>query len=152
MSVTIIRITDDAGRIAAPDWLGRAEAVHRQLRPQIEAGYVAHVGRVIAGGMEMSVAAAAERVVGVAMFRLLELTVAGRELWVADLVTDEGERSHGVGHALLEHLAQLGRERGCGSVTLESGVQRARAHRFYFREGFHVSSFHFSKPIVPGRG
>jgi GNAT superfamily N-acetyltransferase len=149
MSTAIVRITSDHGSIAAPEWLARAEAVHRQLRPLLEADYVAHLERVIAGGMEMSVAVTAGRVVGVALFRLLELTVAGRELWVADLVTDESERSRGVGRALLGHLEQLGRDRGCASITLESGVQRARAHRFYFREGFHVSSFHFSKPLEP---
>jgi ribosomal protein S18 acetylase RimI-like enzyme len=150
MDISIIRITDDDRRVVVADWLARAEAVHRQLRPQLEPDYPAHLGRVIAAGLEMSVAVVAGRVAGLAMFRTLELTVAGREMYVADLVTDESQRSRGVGRALLLHLEELGHERGCRSVTLESGVHRARAHRFYFREGFHVSSFHFTKAIESG--
>jgi predicted amino acid racemase len=33
----------------------------------------------------------------------------------------------------------------CEVMALDSGVQRQRAHRFYFREGMHVSSFCFRK-------
>ncbi|MBD0336919.1 MAG: GNAT family N-acetyltransferase, partial [Cyanobacteria bacterium Co-bin13] len=30
---------------------------------------------------------------------------------------------------------------------LDSGVHRAEAHRFYFREGLVITSFHFAKPL-----
>ena len=36
---------------------------------------------------------------------------------------------------------------GCSALTLDSGVQRQRAHHFYFREGMHIASFSFKKAL-----
>ena len=83
--------------------------------------------------------------VGVAVFRYFENTHVGHKFYVDDLVTDEGFRSSGVGHALLVFLEQLARSRGCNSIELDSGTQRTRAHKFYFREGFVIPSFSFRK-------
>jgi GNAT superfamily N-acetyltransferase len=68
-------------------------------------------------------------------------------MYVDDLVTDETKRSTGVGHALMEHLQAIARERGCTTYTLDSGTQRQQAHKFYFREGMVVQAFHFTKPM-----
>jgi hypothetical protein len=32
-------------------------------------------------------------------------------------------------------------------MHLDSGVQRTRAHHFYFRQGLSISSFHFGKKL-----
>ena len=32
---------------------------------------------------------------------------------------------------------------GCAQLHLDSGVQREKAHRFYFREGMGVNAYHF---------
>jgi hypothetical protein len=47
----------------------------------------------------------------------------------------------------MEHLQELARAAGCEAYTLDSGTQRTQAHKFYFREGMVVSSFHFRKPL-----
>ena len=39
------------------------------------------------------------------------------------------------------------RERGCDYLALDSGTQRQQAHKFYFREGMTITSFHFDKKI-----
>jgi GNAT superfamily N-acetyltransferase len=66
-------------------------------------------------------------------------------MYVDDLVTDETRRSTGVGHALMEHLQDIARAAGCEQYTLDSGTHRQQAHKFYFREGMVISSFHFKK-------
>lgn len=141
----IVQITGKSGRVMEPEWLAAAEAVHRQLRPQLPAGYAAKMQRVIRDGGEMCVAVKGEKVVGVAVYREFENTHAGRRFYVDDLVTAESERSCGVGRALMTYLQQVARERGCPGLDLESGTQRTRAHRFYFREGFFITSFSFRK-------
>jgi GNAT superfamily N-acetyltransferase len=141
----IIRVTDDNHRVLEPDWLRRAEAVHRQLRPKLAADYSGKMQAIFATGGEMCIAVREGRVVGVAVFRWFENTHAGRKFYVDDLVTDEAARSSGVGHALLAFLEKLARSRGCSGLELDSGTHRHRAHRFYFREGFHISSFAFRK-------
>jgi GNAT superfamily N-acetyltransferase len=103
------------------------------------------MGRVFVKGAEMCVAVLGQRVVGVAVFRQFENTHVGRRFYIDDLVTDESQRSAGVGKLLIEYLQKVARDRGCPGLELESGTHRARAHRFYFREGFFISSFSFRK-------
>jgi GNAT superfamily N-acetyltransferase len=55
----------------------------------------------------------------------------GRHLFVYDLVTREARRSEGHGAAMMEFLDEWARERDCESITLESGLWREDAHRFY---------------------
>ena len=100
----IIRITDDKRQLIEPQWLARAESVHRQLRPQLAPDYVGKMLAVFASGGEMCVVARDERVVGIAVFRYFENTHVGHKFYVDDLVTDENSRSGGVGHAMLTFL------------------------------------------------
>jgi GNAT superfamily N-acetyltransferase len=143
----IVHITDDAGRVIEQGWLNRAEGVHRQLRTALLADYEGKMKRVFAGGARMCVATEGDAVRGVAVYRINENTFEGPHLYVDDLVTDERQRSRGVGRALMEHLQSLARAARCEAVTLDSGTQRAQAHKFYFREGMVVTSFHFRKSL-----
>lgn len=128
-----------------PQWLARAQPVHRQLRPHLPPEYAEKMEKVFSEGGEMCVAADGEQVAGVAVFRLFENTHVGRRFYVDDLVTDEKRRSSGVGKALLDWLEAEARRRGCPGLDLESGTHRTDAHRFYFREGFVIPSFSFRK-------
>src|SRR6266705_2583216 len=143
----IVEVTDESGVIAAPDWLKKAEAVHRQLRTALPPEYEAKMKRVFAGGARMCVAADGADVAGMAVYRMYENTFYGKQLYVDDLVTDEARRSSGVGRTLLGYLEQKARAAGFDSLTLDSGTQRLQAHKFYFREGMAVTSFHFMKKL-----
>ncbi len=83
----------------------------------------------------------------VAGFRILEMLADGRLLYVDDLVTNASERSRGYGSALLDWLVEYAKSQACSSVQLDSGVQRAGAHRFYFRKGMEISAFHFNLSV-----
>ena len=83
-------------------------------------------------------------VVACAGYRFLNLLHRGKVLYVDDLVTDERARSAGHGHALMEWLLAEARSAGCDELQLDSGTHRHDAHRFYFREGMHISCYHFS--------
>jgi GNAT superfamily N-acetyltransferase len=147
MSIRIVDINDANGNVVEPAWLAAAEAVHRQLRPHLPEDYAAKMQRVFDGGARMSVAVRDGRVVGVAVHRMHENTVDGVQMYVDDLVSDAEQRSQGIGNALMEHLQRLAREAGCAKFNLDSGTQRQQAHKFYFREGMVVTSFHFAKPL-----
>lgn len=143
----IIDVNDACGRVIEPEWLARAESVHRQLRPQLPRDYAGKMQRVFDGGARLCVAARGDAVVGVAVHRIHENTFDGMQMYVDDLVTDESGRSQGVGRALLMHLQELARRAGCAKFNLDSGTQRTQAHKFYFREGLVVNSFHFGKAL-----
>lgn len=57
------------------------------------------------------------------------------EAWIPDLIVTEGSRGLGAGRALLLRGFELARERGCWSVTLESGYHRKVAHQLYHSAG-----------------
>jgi GNAT superfamily N-acetyltransferase len=126
-------------------------ATHRvmaQLRPHLsEDQYVAQVARQRAERYQI-VALVEDGVVrAVAGFRLATALAHGDHVYVDDLVSDEAQRSHGHGGALLDWIARYARERGCTNLRLDSGVQRHGAHRFYLRERMDIVCYHFRKAL-----
>ncbi|MGE7090561.1 GNAT family N-acetyltransferase [Lysinibacillus sp. NPDC048646] len=72
-----------------------------------------------------------------------------RHIFVYDLVTDETYRSCGYGEKLLTAIQQLGKENGAHYISLESGIQRSDAHRFYEeRLGYEKWCYSFRKSLL----
>lgn len=71
----------------------------------------------------------------------------GKHIYVDDLVTAARHRSKGAGAAMIAWLEDHARKLGCEQIHLGSGVQRFAAHRFYLREGFAITSHHFSMTV-----
>ena len=145
--MNVVTVSGDNGEIADAQLLAAAERVHLQLRPHLAGNYVPRMREVIGAGAEMAVAHVGGKVLGVAVYRMVERTFSGREMYCDDLVTDEQQRSTGVGHALMEHMRAVCAKRGADAFTLDSGVQRDQAHKFYFREGMTITSFHFTQVL-----
>ena len=78
-------------------------------------------------------------------YRIATNLVSGKHLYVDDLVTADAWQSHGYGRLLNKYLVEKARNEGCGSIQLDSGVHRGDAHRFYFRERYRITSFHFGR-------
>lgn len=119
--------------------------VMRQLRAHLAEGdYIRRVRSLShTQGFRLAYLTAGGAVRAVAGYRYMDMLDCGRLLYVDDLVTDEGERSHGYGAVLLTWLKDEARNQGCAELQLISRVTRQRAHRFYFREGLRIECFHF---------
>jgi GNAT superfamily N-acetyltransferase len=105
---------------------------------------VTRVAGMRAGGFRLVwTADEAGEPVAVAGFRTYETLYAGLKLYVDDLVTTQARRGKGDGTVLMNWLVAEAGRLGCSELDLDSGVQRAGAHAFYFARGMHVSSFHF---------
>ena len=130
-----------------PD-IARCFPVMRQLRPHlVETEFVARVRRMQNEGFLLAFIEEQNAVRAVAGYRYQDKLFSGKNLYVDDLVTDSTQRSRGHGRALLAWLMAQARAHGCDNFELDSGVQRVEAHRFYFRERMHISSFHFVVPL-----
>jgi GNAT superfamily N-acetyltransferase len=140
----IVEVFATGAQIAGSEWLMRAEAVHRQLRPHLPADYAAKMARVLKDA-HMVLAVEDDAVQGLAVYRWHENTSDGLKFYIDDLVTDSVRRSEGVGHFLIAHLEEVARKLGASGLTLDSGTQRTQAHKFYFREGFVIPAFNFKK-------
>lgn len=144
----IIDLVDDSASRIDSVWLDKAEALHRQLRPDLPAAYAVRLGQIVANGGRMTLVVEGQDVVAISLWRVIENTYEGRRLYVDDLVTESQRRSRGHGSLLLEWLENRARLLGCSVLALDSGVQRSRAHRFYFREGMHISAYSFRKALT----
>lgn len=126
--------------------------VYRQLRPDVvEDQFLATVHRMHATGFQMAMRMHEDRVMAVAGFRIIENFHTGRILYVDDLVTDEKARSAGHGKALLNWLMDYAKDHRCLAFELDSGTHRHGAHKFYLREGMHISDFHFALSLKSGK-
>ena len=139
METKLVLAHDDAAR-------ARCWRVLRQLRPHLDEGRFLEQARrqTAQAGWRLLYAERGGEVVGCAGFRVSEWLAWGRALYVDDLVTDEGERSRGVGRALMGWLVEHARAEGCAQLHLDSGVQRFDAHRFYLLQRMHISAHHFA--------
>lgn len=142
-TAALVSMDDPAARRTL---LLEGEALHRQLRPALDADYPAQLERMFAEGARLVQLIDEGEVRAIGLWRVFETTYCGRRLEIEDLVSSEAHRSRGYGAALLRWFDARAVEFGCPSTTLHSAVHRDRAHRFYFREGFHIMGFHFSRP------
>ncbi|MBT8084311.1 MAG: GNAT family N-acetyltransferase [Woeseia sp.] len=119
-----------------------------ELRPTIErTTFVTRVRAMEKEGYRLASIAEDGHIVAVAGFRYMHTLFGGDTLYVDDLITLPAERSRGYGAALIKWLRDEAVRRGCKMLHLDSGIQRARAHRFYFETGFHVNCFHFAQAL-----
>jgi len=80
-------------------------------------------------------------------YRITENLVHGKFLYVDDLVSDQAERSRGYGAKLLDKLKEEGRALGCKKLVLDTGLDNALAHRFYYRQGLLAQALRFNIPL-----
>lgn len=124
--------------------------VMHELRPHLKdaAELVTRVKRQHKEGYVLVYAADGNGVPAACMgFRRQERLVHGKVIYVDDLVTSATGRSRGYGKALLDWLEDLAKAEDFKAIDLDSGTQRVDAHRFYLRERFIISSFHFLKRL-----
>lgn len=122
--------------------------VMSELRPLlIREEFLATIRTLQEGGYQLLFLEADSEVVALAGFRLAMNLFMGKHLYVDDLVTADKHRSKGYGDTLINWLRDLALQENCTYFHLDSGTHREQAHKFYFRQGFTITSFHFSEKL-----
>lgn len=127
--------------------ISACEPLHIQLRPDVEQPYTKHLEAILAEGARLAIGRIDGEICCLALYRIFKTTLGGPRLYVDDLVTDSRLRGKKYGELLLQWVENEAQSEGCSMATLESGVQRAEAHRFYFRSGYAITAFSFEKTI-----
>ena len=137
------------GLADTPEQVGRCSSVMRELRPHIKAiDFAARVLQQQTEGYHLAFLELDGVVRSVAGFRIFNLLFSGRTLYIDDLVTHDSDRSRGFGAALFDWLVEYAKKEGCAHLTLDSGVQRFAAHRFYLKRGMDITSHHFDLKLT----
>jgi GNAT superfamily N-acetyltransferase len=128
--------------------------IYRQLRshlPADQGAYVKQIREICRTGPARIIIAISndekKEILGLALYRVTRNVNYSTHIYCDDLVTNENKRSSGVGRSLINYMKNEGEKLGIHRLILDSGCQRGRAHRFYYREGFVISQFGFSMPI-----
>lgn len=130
------------------DEIERCFETMSQLRPALARNeFVNLIRDMFTEGFRLAYLEHEGRIACVAGFRITTTLFMGKNLYVDDLVTNEKDRSLGLGRAMLEWLRELAIDNGCDYLHLDSGTQRTRAHKFYLSEGLSISAFHFSQKL-----
>ncbi|MBN3959888.1 GNAT family N-acetyltransferase [Nostoc sp. NMS8] len=123
-------------------------AVISQLRPHLEqTKFVEQVRYQMQEGYKLAFLEAENKTVAVAGFRIYNCLASGKILYIDDLVVDEFNRSHSYGQQLFQWLIEYARNHDCKHLSLDSGVQRFAAHRFYLMQRMSITSHHFSMEL-----
>ena len=139
-----------APRIAeTDDEIDRCHAAMAGLRPHVaRESFVAIVRAMYKEGYRLAYLENENDVVAVAGYRIATNLHLGRHLYIEDLSTAEVAQSRGYGRDLLNWLEGEAEREGCTAVHLDSGVQRERAHKFYFRQDYTIAAYHFLKKVT----
>ena len=122
--------------------------VMSELRPHLaRETFQPRIRQQMRGGYNLAYLSNGGAVAACAGFRIFDTLPWNRVLYVDDLITAERSRSRGFGRRMMEWLLEYARRKKCQELHLDSGTRRTDAHRFYFREGMVVKSFHFSREV-----
>jgi ribosomal protein S18 acetylase RimI-like enzyme len=129
--------------------IGVCYELMRQLRPHLVSAeeFVARWRRQTADGYRILALWSDKEPCALAGYRITENLVHGRFLYVDDLVADKGARGRGYGARLLDKLKAEGQARGCRKLVLDTGLDNALAHRFYYRQGLLAQALRFNIPL-----
>jgi GNAT superfamily N-acetyltransferase len=123
-------------------------ALIQLLNPQMPLErYEQLLTQMLANGYRMAGAFEGETCLGLSGFWINAKLYSGKYLEVDNFVVAEGYRSAGVGKLLADWLEQEARRHQCDTIMLDAYVTNSGAHRFYFREGYHIKSYHFFKSL-----
>ena len=122
--------------------------VMSQLRPHVsEENYLTLIREMEGQGGTLIAVMDHEKCVGCSFFRRETRLFTGPMVYVDDLVSDENTRSKGIGKMIIDWLTDYCQKNGYKQLVLDSGVGRGQGHKFYFRENYIASAFHFKKEI-----
>jgi len=121
----------------------------RQLNPALDLPrYEQLLRQMLPNGYRMAgVFDAAGTCLGLSGFWINTKLYSGKYLEVDNFVVDDACRSQGLGRLLSDWMLQEAQRHHCDTIMLDAYTTNSSAHRFYFREGFHIKSYHFYKSL-----
>jgi GNAT superfamily N-acetyltransferase len=128
--------------------LGEAFPVIRELHHQLdERTYVNLLAEMIPNGYRLFAIRDSGEVVAALGMQVLTNLYYERHVYVYDLVTTARTRTKGHGEALMKHVEDLARRKGCKYLALACGREREGALRFYERLGFERPGYSMRKAL-----
>lgn len=122
----------------------RCFEVMKELRPHHNlASFLATISQMQQEGYHLLYLEDEGQIVSVAGFRFTTTLYDGLIIDFDDFVTVENGRSKGYGSRMFDHLVSVAKEKGIGTIHLNSAHHRYGAHRFYLNKKMKIIAHHF---------
>lgn len=120
----------------------------QQMYPHLNEGnYSALLAEMLPMGYKQILVLDGERSVGMAAYWLITRLWCGKTLDVDNVVVHPDYRNRKAGQAILDYMNAKAEAEGCTRMVLDAYVSNHKAHRFYFRDGYEITGFHFTKKV-----
>ena len=119
-----------------------------QLTPDLsEASYEALLRDMVPHNYHQVAAFEGEACIGLSGYWIGHKLYSGKYMEIDNFVVDQAHRGNRVGEQLVQWMEEEARREGCSLLMLDAYVENFKAHRFYYRNGFHARGFHYLKRL-----
>src|SRR4029079_1052843 len=119
----------------------KCSEVLRTLRPHLdETVFVEMVKEILGDGYKLAFIEEDDKGVAAIGYRHLQFLYNGKHIYIDDLVTLPDYRGKGHAGALRDYVEAEAQASGYKTITLDSGHQRADAHRLYLNKKFAITA------------
>ncbi len=73
---------------------------------------------------------------------------SGKQLEIDNIIVSTEHRSKKYGEKFLAYIEVWAIQQGCLSVELNTYVQNAKSHKFYFNQRYSILGYHFQKKVI----
>jgi GNAT superfamily N-acetyltransferase len=88
-----------------------------------------------------------DALVGICGFRIGTRIWCGKYIDLDNVVVARSHRGRGIGERMTRWVEEEGRRLDCDTAALDSYATSAQAHKFYFREGYHIEGYHMIREL-----
>lgn len=134
--------------LATPEeWAAMFKLVKHQNREITQKEFKSLLAEMRARHYRCLGAYAGSKLVGIMGFWIAVRFWNRKHVDIDNVVIDEKWRSKGIGKKMLAWVEREARKQGCTMAVLDSYTTAHKAHRFYFREGYGILGYHFTKHL-----
>lgn len=72
---------------------------------------------------------------------------SGKQIEIDNFMIYPEYRSQGLGKKIMQVVYDYAKKQGCLTCELNTYIAAAKAHKFYFNEGFYIKGFHMFKDL-----
>lgn len=129
------------------EWLAMYALVKQLNKDMKRKQFEALLIEMLAKGYRCIGAYQGKRLVGVMGMWVGYRFWCGKYVDIDNVVVSKGQRGKGIGAKLLRWVEKEAKRLRCEIAVLDSYTTSPSAHRFYFREGYSILGYHFTKDL-----
>lgn len=131
----------------APEWLAMYPLIKQQNKDMTRKEFQSLLKSMREAGYRCLGAFIGGELVGIMGFWIGHRFWCHKYVDIDNVIVDKAYRNRRIGKRMLAWVEKEARKQGCAMAVLDSYTTAHNAHRFYFREGYAILGYHFTKHL-----